>query len=145
MKNLKSFESFIGESNEHHYPFIEEEDTYDDDGELISVDYIFNTPTQQYKVVFYSGEYSAEEGKFDLSFGIDRGYFNKLDTFEMTGEGSVRTLIKTIAAIIEEFLYNWGYDKTVIIDATDEKRRRIYKILLPQYLSPQAKQNIQIK
>jgi hypothetical protein len=141
MKNILSFEDFINESLEKPYPFREEEEQYDDEDELLTAEYIFNSPTQQYKVVFYSGEYRAEESKFDLSFGLDKGDFNKIDTFEMTGEGNVRTIIKTVATIIEEFLDSWGYDKTVIIDATDEKRRRLYKELFPKYLPAKIMSN----
>jgi hypothetical protein len=145
MKHIQTFEDFINESLEKPYPFREEEEQYDDEDELLTAEYTFNSPTQQYKVVFYSGEYRAEEGKFDLSFGLDKGDFNKIDTFEMTGEGNVRTLLKTITTIIEKFLDSYGYDKTVIIDATDEKRRRLYKTLIPQYLSAKAKRNVEIK
>jgi hypothetical protein len=59
----------------------------------------------------------------------------------MTGEGNVRTIIKTVAAIIEEFLDTWGMSKEVIIDATDEKRRRLYKTLFPKYLPTKIMSN----
>jgi hypothetical protein len=141
MKHIHSFESFLNESLEKPYPFREEEEQYDDEDELLVAEYIFNSPTQQYKVVFYSGEYRAGEGKFDLSFGLDKGDFNKIDTFEMTGEGNVRTIIKTVAAIIEKFLNSWGHSIKVIIDATDEKRRRLYKTLFPKYLPTKIMSN----
>ena len=141
MKHVQTFEDFINESLEKPYPFREEDEQYDDEDELLTAEYTFNSPTQQYKVVFYSGEYRAEEGKFDLSFGLDKGDFNKIDTFEMTDEGNVRTIIKTVAAIIEEFLDTWGMSKEVIIDATDEKRRRLYKTLFPKYLPTKIMSN----
>ena len=124
----------LREEEEKVYAFKQEDEEYDDEDNLLVAEYTFRSPTQQYKVVFYSGEYSSDDGKFDLSFGIDRGSFNKIDTFQMTGEGNVRTIIKTVAAIVKQFLHDWGHDKTVIIDATDEKRRKLYKVLFPKYL-----------
>lgn len=126
------------------YPFREIDQSYDeDDDSLISVDYKFNTPKNQYKVTFYSGEYSPEDMKFDLSFGIDKGELNKIDTFQMTGEGDVRAIIKTISNIIVDFLNNYEASK-IIISGTSEKRNRVYKALLPKYLDSNVLNKITI-
>jgi len=70
------------------YPFLEYDTTYDDeDNSLIDVEYTFKTEENTYKVVLSSKEKARE---FEASFGIDRGNFNKIDTFQMTGEGNAR-------------------------------------------------------
>lgn len=129
------------------FPFQEYDKSYDEnDNSLLSVDYIFNTPKNKYKVIFYSGEYSPEDKTFDLSFGINTGELNKLNTFQMTGEGNVRAILKTVAAIIEDFLNTYSKEaNTIIIDATDEKRRRVYKTLFPKYLSSNVLSKVIIK
>jgi hypothetical protein len=150
VKHVQSFKEFLIEGimpPSNTYPFKDEDEEYvEDDGSLLSVNYIFETPKNKYRVTFYSGEYPASAKKFDLSFGLDKGSFNKLDTFQMTGEGNVRSILKTIAVIVEEFLYEYDWAaKHVVIDATDEKRRRLYKELIPQYLSTSALRKVTIK
>jgi hypothetical protein len=134
MKHIYTFEDFINESLEKPYWFMSNDIKWDSGyGKAKYVDYLFNSPTQKYKVALYAMKSAGDEGKFDLVFGLDRGT-SFIDACQMTGEGNVRTIIKTVASIIERFLNDWGYDKTVVIDATDEKRRRLYKELFPKYL-----------
>jgi hypothetical protein len=140
MKHIYTFEDFINESLEKTYRFMSNDIVWDRDGKAKTVDYIFNSPTQQYKVVLYAMKSAGDEGKFDLVFGLDQGT-SFIDAYQMTGEGNVRTIIKTVASIIERFLNDWGYDKTVVIDATDEKRRRLYKELFPKYLPAKIMSN----
>ena len=128
------------------YRFIEAGVQYDDiDGSLLVVDYNFNTPQNRYKVTLYSGEYLPQDKIFVLSFGIDKGIFNALDTSQMTGEGNVRAIIKTLANIIELFLKDYKNKvKRIDIEGTDEKRIRVYKALFPKYLSPSAMTKVKI-
>ena len=128
------------------YRFIEAGVQYDDiDGSLLVVDYNFNTPQNRYKVTLYSGEYPPQDKIFVLSFGIDKGIFNALDTSQMTGEGNVRAIIKTLANIIELFLKDYKNKvKRIDIEGTDEKRIRVYKALFPKYLSPSAMTKVKI-
>jgi hypothetical protein len=140
MKHIYTFEDFINESLEKTYRFMSNDIVWDRDGKAKTVDYIFNSPTQQYKVVLYAMKSAGDEGKFDLVFGLDQGT-SFIDAYQMTGEGNVRTIIKTVASIIERFLNDWGYDKTVVIDANDEKRRRLYKELFPKYLPAKIMSN----
>lgn len=107
------------------------EDWDEEDNSLLAVDYTFNTPKYPYKVSFYSGEYKPEDKTFELSFGVNMGDFNKLDTFQMTGEGKVTSILKTIAKIIEEFLYQYDEEaEKIVIKPTSEKRRKVYKALM---------------
>ncbi|MFB0925629.1 MAG: acyltransferase, partial [Vicingaceae bacterium] len=93
------------------YPFKVIDKMYDEgDNSLITVEYEFITPNNSYRVEFYSGEYSPESKTFDLSFGVNTGEFNTIDTFQMTGEGNARKILKTIRNIIEDFI-----DKNTII------------------------------
>ena len=86
------------------YPFSEYDTTYDDeDNSLIDVEYTFKTEENTYKVVLSSKEKARE---FEVSFGIDTGNFNKIDTFQMTGEGNARNILQTLADIINDFYYN---------------------------------------
>ena len=128
------------------YRFIEGGVQYDDtDGSLLAVDYNFNTPQNRYKVTLYSGEYLPQDKIFALAFGIDKGIFNALDTSQMTGEGNVRAIIKTLADIIELFFKDYKNEaKRVDIEGTDEKRRRVYKALFPKYLSPNTISKVKI-
>lgn len=129
--------------NEIAYPFSEYDATYsEDDNSLIDVEYIFKTKENNYKVVFSSKE---KEREFEVSFGIDAGDFNKIDTFQMTGEGDVRNILQTLAEIVNEFhnQYSEEVDK-IIIKGTDEKRSRVYKSILPKYLNPEIKDKIEI-
>jgi hypothetical protein len=135
----------LEEIGEKSYPFRDANQTYtEDDNTLLSVDYNFNTPKQQYKVSFYSGEYSPEDKTFDLSFGVDRGDMYKLDTFQMTGEGNALKIFSTVIEIIKDFLYQYedeGAEKIVIFP-TSEKRRKLYQMLLtrlPSNISSKVK------
>lgn len=123
---------------EETFPSKQYDTEYDEmDDSLLSVDYTFTTPDNQYKVTFYSGEYNAEDKTFDVSFGLykDQGY--KLDTFELTGEGKVYSILQTICKIIEEFVQEYGDDvEKLNIQGTSEERSRIYKALIPKYLDP---------
>lgn len=128
------------------YPFKKGEVQYDEiEGSLLAVDYSFNTPQNKYKATLYSGEHLPEDKIFALSFGVDKGMFNALDTSQMTGEGNVRVIIKTLADIIESFLKDHKSEaKRVDIEGTDEKRRRVYKALFPKYLSPSTMTKVKI-
>jgi hypothetical protein len=135
----------LEEIGEKSYPFRDANQTYtEDDNTLLSVDYNFNTPKQQYKVSFYSGEYSPEDKTFDLSFGVDRGDMYKLDTFQMTGEGNALKIFSTVIEIIKDFLYQYedeGAEK-IVISPTSEKRRKLYQMLLtrlPSNISSKVK------
>lgn len=126
------------------YSFSEYDATYDEeDNSLIDVEYIFKTENNKYKVVFSSKEKAKE---FEVSFGIDAGYFNKIDTFQMTGEGDARNILQTIAKITNEFYYQYEEEiDKIIIKGTDEKRSRIYKQFLPKYLNPETLEKTEIK
>lgn len=128
------------------YSFKKDEVQYDEiDGSLLAVDYNFNTPQNKYKVTHYSGEYLPQDKIFVLVFGIDKGIFNALDTSQMTGEGNVRAIIKTLADIIELFFKDYKDKvKRVDIEGTDEKRRRVYKALFPKHLSPSIVSKVKI-
>ena len=128
------------------YSFKKGEVQYDDaDDSLLAVDYNFNTPQNRYKVTLYSGEYLPQDKIFALAFGIDKGMFNALDTSQMTGEGNVRAIIKTLADIIELFFKDYKDEvKRVDIEGTDEKRKRVYKALFPKYLSPSTMSKVKI-
>jgi hypothetical protein len=109
LKGTMTFRNWTDSLNENLndglYPFKVTDKTYDDeDDSLITVEYGFQTPNHKYRVNFYSGEYGPEEKKFDLSFGVNTGEFNKIDTFQMTGEGNARKIFKTIRNIIEDFI-----------------------------------------
>jgi hypothetical protein len=132
---------------EEIFPSKQYDIEYDEmDGSLLSVDYTFTTPDNQYKVTFYSGEYNANDKTFDVSFGLykDQGY--KLHTFQLTGEGKVYSIIRTICEIIEEFVQEFGDDvEKLNIEGTSEERSRIYKALIPKYLDPAILQIVTIK
>ena len=149
-KNVKKMIKLIDilkEIGEESYPFKDIDQTYDEyDNSLLSVDYTFNTPSQPYKVSFYSGEYQPEDKTFDLSFGIDKGDGYKLDTFQMTGEGNAIKILSTVAEIIKDFLSQYGDEgaEKIVIDPTSEKRRKIYQMLLPK-LSSDISSKVKIK
>ena len=125
------------------YPFSEYDATYDDeDNSLIDVEYTFKTEKNKYKVIFSSKEKAKE---FEVSFGIDTGYFNKIDTFQMTGEGDARNILQTMADIINDFYYQYSEDiDKIIIKGTNEKRSRVYKQFLPKYINPKAMSKIEM-
>lgn len=120
------------------FPFYEDDTTYDEmDDSLLAVDYVFDTPDSSYTVSFYSGDYHSKDKTFDISFGEKTGRLNKLDTFKMTGEGRVYSIIQTICKIIEEFVDEYGDDvESLVINPTSDKRGRVYKELIPKYLDP---------
>ena len=119
------------------YPFSEYDTTYDEeDNSLIDVEYTFKNEKNTYKVIFSSKERARE---FEVSFGIDAGDFNKIDTFQMTGEGDARNILQTIAQIINEFYYQYEEEiDSIVIKGTDEKRSRVYKQFIPKYLNPEV-------
>jgi hypothetical protein len=126
------------------YSFSEYDTTYDDeDNSLIDVEYTFKTEKNTYKVIFSSKEKARE---FEVSFGIDTGNFNKIDTFQMTGEGDARNILQTLADIINDFYYQYDEEiDKIIIKGTNEKRSRIYKQFLPKYINPEAIGKIEMK
>jgi hypothetical protein len=134
LKGTMTFRNWTDSLNESTvdsklYPFKIKDKTYDEnDNSLITVEYNFTTPSNTYRVEFYSGEYNPEAKTFDLSFGVDRGELNTIDTFQMTGEGNARKIFNTILNIVEDFIDNEDVKK-IVVDGTDEKRKRIYKIL----------------
>ena len=101
----------------------------EEDDSLLAVEYKFNTSEDTYRVEFHSGEYNPDDKIFDLAFGLDREGFYKLDTFQMTGKGQVKKILKTITAIIQDFLTDFDVEK-VNIFPTDEKRRRVFKAII---------------
>ena len=63
----------------------------------------------------------------------------------MTSEGNVRAIVKTLASIIELFLKDYKNEaEWIVIEGTDEKRRRVYKALFPKYLSPSTLSKVKI-
>jgi hypothetical protein len=126
------------------YPFKVTDKTYDDeDNSLITVSYEFTTPDNSYRVEFYSGEYSPEAKKFDLSFGVNTGDLNTIDTFQITGEGNARKIFKTILNIVEDFINKEDVEK-IVVDGTDEKRKRIYKAIFSS-TPPNISDKIELK
>jgi hypothetical protein len=134
---------------EEIFPFKEHDITYDemeDDDIILAVDYTFTTPDNRYKVSFYSGEYEPEDETFDVSFGLDKGDGYKLDTFELTGEGRVYSIIQTICKIIEQFVREYGDQvQKLNIEGTSEERSKVYKALIPKYLDPAIMQMVTIQ
>lgn len=133
LKGTMTFRNWTDSLNENtttdNYPFKVTGKTYDDeDNSLITVSYEFTTPDNSYRVEFYSGEHSPEAKTFDLSFGVNTGDLNTIDTFQMTGEGNARKIFKTILNIVEDFI-NKEDVKKIVVDGTDKKRKRIYKAI----------------
>jgi len=111
------------------YQFKVSDKNYDEeDNSLISVDYEFSTPDNDYRVEFNSGEYSPESKTFDVSFGLNK-YGSKLDTFQMTGEGNALSILKTIVDIIKDFTNRFEVNK-LVINPTSEKRGKVYSMVL---------------
>jgi hypothetical protein len=111
------------------YQFKVSDKNYDEeDNSLISVDYKFSTPDNNYRVEFYSGEYGPKSKTFDVSFGIDK-YGSKIDTFQMTGEGNALSILKTIVNIIKDFTKRFEVNK-LVINPTSEKHKKIYSMML---------------
>ena len=128
---------------ESAYPFSEYDSTYDEeDNSLITVEYIFKTKKNKYKVHLSSMEKARE---FEVSFGVDTGELNKIDTFQMTGEGDAKNILETVAKIINDFYYQYEEDiDKIIIDGTNEKRRRVYKLFFPKFINPETLRVIEI-
>jgi hypothetical protein len=125
------------------YQFKVLDKNYDEeDNSLISVDYNFSTPNNDYRVEFNSGEYNPESKKFDVSFGLDKGYGFKLDTFQMTGEGNALSILKTIIDIIKDFTNRFEVNK-LVINPTSEKRGKIYSMILKS-LSPDILSKVEL-
>ena len=125
------------------YQFKVSDKNYDEeDNSLISVDYNFSTPDNDYRVEFNSGEYNPESKKFDVSFGLDKGYGFKLDTFQMTGEGNALSILKTIIDIIKDFTNRFEVNK-LVINPTSEKRGKIYSMILKS-LSPDILSKVEL-
>lgn len=113
-----------------NYEFkISDKDYDSEDNSLITVEYKFSTPDNTYRVEFYSGEYSPKSKIFDVSFGLDKGYNYKLDTFQMTGEGNASSILKTVVNIIIDFTNKFEVNK-LVINPTSEKREKVYSIIL---------------
>ena len=126
------------------YPFKVTDKTYDDeDNSLITVSYELTTPDNSYRVEFYSGEHRPEAKTFDLSFGVNTGDLNTIDTFQMTGEGNARKIFKTILNIVEDFINKEDVEK-IVVDGTDEKRKRIYKAIFSS-TPPNISDKIELK
>ena len=126
------------------YPFKITDKTYDEeDNSLITTEYKFITPNNTYRVEFYSGEYNPEVKTFDLSFGVDKGELNTIDTFQMTGEGNARKIFKTILNITKDFINKEDVNK-IVVDGTDEKRKRIYKTIFSS-TPPEISDKIELK
>ena len=126
------------------YPFSKSDATYDEeDSSLITIEYTFKTKENKYRVEISSIEKARE---FEVSFGIDTQGFNKIDTFQMTGEGDARNILETVSNIINEFYYKYKKEiDKIIVKGTDEKRSRVYKQILPKYIDPEVLQKIEIK
>ena len=129
------------------FPFHEDDITFDEmDDSILAVDYVFETPDNTYTVTFYSGEYTSKDKTFDISFGEKTERLNKLDTFKMTGEGKVYSIIQTICKIIEEFVDEYGDSvEKLVVAPTSDKRGRVYKELIPKYLDPAIMKMVDIK
>ena len=119
------------------YPFSKYDILYDeDDNSLLVVEYTFDTKENEYRVIFDSKE---KKGEFSLSFGLDVGDFNKIDTFQITGEGDARNILQTVAEIMNAFYKQYSKDiDKIIVSGTSEKRSRVYKAFLPKYLKPEV-------
>ncbi len=130
--------------NEVSYPSSKYDIVRDEeDNSLISVDYTFKTKENNYRVEISSME---KAGDFEVSFGLHTGNFNKIDTFQMTGEGDAKNILETVSSIINKFYYEYKkYINKIIIKGTSEKRSRIYKQILSKYIDPEVLQKIEIK
>ena len=83
------------------YPSSEYDTIYDEeDGSLIVVEYTFKTEKNKYRVEISSKEKARN---FEVSFGVDTGELNKIDTFQMTGEGDAKRILETVSNIINQF------------------------------------------
>ena len=126
------------------YPSSKYDTIYDEeDGSLIVVEYTFKTEKNKYRVEISSKEKARN---FEVSFGVDTGELNKIDTFQMTGEGDAKRILETVSNIINKFYYEYKKDiDKIIVEGTDEKRSMIYKKFMPQYIDPEVLKKIEIK
>lgn len=115
----------------------------DEHGELLSVEYSFNTGNSDYKVIFDSFE---KPRIFKLTFGKNKAYDSALDTDEMTGEGMAMKILKAVSETVNMFYekYKNQIDK-IEIKGTSEKRTRVYKLILPKFIKPEVLNYISIK
>ena len=140
----KMYNETVTDTDINLYPFKITDKTYDEeDNSLITTEYKFITPNNTYRVEFYSGEYNPEVKTFDLSFGVDKGELNTIDTFQMTGEGNARKIFKTILNITKDFINKEDVNK-IVVDGTDEKRKRIYKTIFSS-TPPEISDKIELK
>jgi hypothetical protein len=126
------------------YPFSEYDKTYDEeDGSLITIEYVFKSKENNYRVEISSIEKARE---FEVSFGLNTGDFNKIDTFQMTDEGDAKNILETVFKIINEFYYKYKKEiDKIIIKGTSEKRSRVYKQILPKFINPEVLDKIEIE
>jgi hypothetical protein len=140
----KMYNETVTDTDINLYPFKITDKTYDEeDNSLITTEYKFITPNNTYRIEFYSGEYNPEVKTFDLSFGVDKGELNTIDTFQMTGEGNARKIFKTILNITKDFINKEDVNK-IVVDGTDEKRKRIYKTIFSS-TPPEISDKIELK
>jgi len=129
-ERLRDMKETVTSTIKESYQFkISDKDYDSEDNSLITVTYKFSTPDNTYRVEFYSGEYSPESKTFDVSFGLDKGYNSKLDTFQMTGEGNALSILKTVVNIIIDFTNKFEVNK-LVINPTSEKREKVYSMIL---------------
>ena len=129
-ERLRDMKETVTSTIKESYQFkISDKDYDSEDNSLITVIYKFSTPDNTYRVEFYSGEYSPESKTFDVSFGLDKGYNSKLDTFQMTGEGNALSILKTVVNIIIDFTNKFEVNK-LVINPTSEKRGKVYSMIL---------------
>ena len=116
------------------YSFSEIDLQWGEYDNLIYVTYYFRTPKYVYNVRFDSSDYEPDEKTFEVSFGVKTRPTTSFDTKIMTGEGETKKILKTIKEIIEEFLTDYKDSGAEYLEVypTDEKRRRVYKLLFPQ-------------
>jgi len=126
------------------YLFSEPDVTYDEqDNSIITVEYTFKTKENKYRVVITSIEKPRE---FEVSFGVDTGAYNKIDTFQMTGEGTAKNILETVASIVNDFYSKYrGEVDNIVIKGTNEKRSNVYKQFFPKYLDKKTMEKTQIQ
>jgi hypothetical protein len=121
-------------NQEDRFPYKEVEINWGREHELLDVTYSFKTSKYTYIVRFDSSEYEPSDPTFELAFGVKKDQSSQYDTKVMTGEGNAKKILKTIKAIIEEFVAVYGQHGAEYLEVfpTSEKRRKIYKLLFPQ-------------
>lgn len=130
---IKLVEILQDSDREDVYPFSEIDLQWGEYDNLIYVTYYFRTPKYVYNVSFDSSDYDPDEKTFELSFGV-KTLTTSFDAKIMTGEGEAKKILKTIKEIIEDFLTDYKDSGAEYLEVypTDEKRRRVYKLLFPQ-------------